>query len=154
MASSDLKCIYDAHPALKACRGCLAELCRRSGALSYEPRSGAVPAKVRIVGQEAVGSHETGAGLNRSRRASRFASAVSNAKSIRRHDGRKCRREQEQHEFWYDQMVRAAVLKALRQRGARKCLGFAAVPSIAPRVARRSRRADRDSSTISTLCQA
>ena len=153
MASSDLKCIYDAHPALKSFRGCLAALCARSGELSYEPRSGAVPARVRAVGQEAIGLHQTGEGPNRSR-AHRFAAAVGSAKSPRRHDGRKNRREQEQHEFWYDQMVRAAVLKALRRRGARECLGFAAASSMAPRVAGRRRRAERDLSTSSTLCQA
>ena len=153
VASSDLKCIYDAHPALKAFRGCLAALCARSGELSYEPRSGAVPARVRAVGQEAVDLHERGAGPNLSR-ANRFAAASGSAKSNRRHDGRKYRREQEQHEFWYDQMVRAAVLKALRRRGARECVGVAANPSMAPRIEQRRRRADRYSSTISTVWQA
>ena len=136
VASADLKSIYDAHLALKAFRGGLSALCARSGELAYEPRSGAVPARVRAVGQEAIAPHQPGAGPNRSRRARRFALAVGSAKSNRRHDGRKYRREQEQHEFWYDQMVRAAVLKALRRRGARECFGVAANPSMAPRIER------------------
>ena len=154
VASADLKSIYDAHPALKAFRGGLSALCARSGELAYEPRSGAVPARVRAVGQEAIALHQPGAGPNRSRRASRFALAVGSAKSNRRHDGRKYRREQEQHEFWYDQMVRAAVLKALRRRGARECSGVATGESMAPRVERRRRRAKRDLSTTATLCEA
>lgn len=154
VATADLDSIYDAHPALKAFRGGLSALCARSGELAYEPRSGAVPARVRAVGQEAISRHQPGAGPNRSRRASRFALAVGSAKSNQRHDGRKCRREQEQHEFWYDQMVRAAVLKARRRRGARECFGAAANPSMAPRIERRRRRAERDLSTSATQREA
>ena len=51
-------------------------------------------------------------------------------------------------------MVRAAVLKALRRRGARECVRVAANPSMAPRIERRRRRAESDLRTSATLREA
>ena len=125
MSGSDLKLVFDAHPALKTRLPVLADVCARSGDLVYAPRSKTRSARVCMRGVSAVAA-QTGPMPEEiwptgNRRAHRFAMAAGCSKSGRRHDGVRYRREQEHHAASYSAMVRADVQKVVRSAFTRAC---------------------------------